>query len=228
MATPKGPSGSRKGLQESGFSIAEVLVATAVMLTVLMAVYMVYDTAQQNQSRGLAKAAVQQDVRATFERMARELRSAGYTPSKSGCTSPPTGGITALSSTPVSVTFLTDVDGDPAAPGYSCTDQVTYTFVPPANSTKPCDDSDPQTIGKITRSVQAWNGTGWNPATPTASVAARCITALAITYYDASGTPTTTAANVVRLNMSMTGVENSRMTGAQTYTLTTDVRPRNL
>lgn len=224
MATPEDPSGSRKGLQESGFSIAEVLVATAVMLTVLMAVYMVYDTAQQNQSRGLAKAAVQQDVRATFERMARELRGAAYAPSTAGCTPspPPPNGITAISSSPVSVTFLTDVDRD------SCTDQVIYTFVPPTNATKPCDDSDPQTIGKITRSVQRWTGTAWDPATPTASDAARCITALAISYYDASGTPTTIPANVARLYISMTGVENSRMTGAQTYTLKTDVRPRNL
>ena len=198
-------------------------MATAVMLTVLMAVYMVYDTAQQNHSRGLAKAAVQQDVRATFERMARELRNAGYTPSKTGCASPPTGGITALSSSPVSVTFLTDVDG-----GDSCTDQVIYTFVPPTNPTKPCDESDPATVGKVTRSVQAWNGTGWNPATPVALTATQCISALALTYYDASGTPTTTPANVLRLNISMTGVENSRMTTAQTYTLTTDVTLRNL
>ena len=219
---------SRRWLQESGFSIAEALVATVVMVTVLLTISMIYDAAQQNHSRGLARAAVQQDVRAPFERMAQELQTAGYNPSKTGCSNPPQGGITALSPSGDSVTFLTDVDGDPAAPGYSCTDQVTYTFAPPTNPTKPCDESDPATVGKITRSVQAWNGTGWNPGTPTASDVARCITALTITYYDSSGTATTNPANVARLNISMTGVENSRMTEAKTYTLTTDVRPRNL
>lgn len=224
MATLEGTFRSRKWSQELGFTIAEALVASAIMVTVVLTLYMIYDTAHQNQSRGLAKAAVQQDVRVTFELMARELRSAQYTPSNPvlNCLNPPTDGITAITSNPTSVTFLTDVNGD------SCTDQVIYTFVPPTNATKPCDDSDPQTIGKITRSVQRWTGTAWDPATPTASDAARCITALAITYYDASGTPTTIPTNVARLNISMTGVENSRMTGAQTYTLTTDVRPRNL
>ncbi len=206
------------------------------MVIVLFTMYMMYDTAQQNHARGLAKAAVQQDVRVVFERLAQELRGAGYKPSKGGCASPPPGAITAISSNPVPVTFLTDVDGDPAAPGYSCTDQVTYTFAPPTNPTKPCDESDPATVGKITRSVQAWNGTDWNPATPTASTVARCITAVNLTYCDGStattcggsGAPTTNPPDVRRIIMSIQGVENSRMTGAQTYTLTTDVRPRNL
>ncbi len=215
------PSRSRRLLRQSGFSVVEALVASAVMLIVLLAVYMVYDTAWQNNSRGQAKAAVQQDVRATFERMARELRGAGYTPSKTGCTSPPAGGITAMTSS--SVTFLTDVDGD------SCTDQVTYTFLPPTNATKPCDDSDATTIGKITRSVQTWNGTGWNPATPVAANQAQCITGLTICYWDASRTTcTTTPGSPIWLNLSITGAENSRMTTSQPYTLTTDVTPRNL
>ncbi len=215
---------SREWLQDSGFTAVEAVVATAVMLIVLLAVFMIYDIAQQNYSRGLARAAVQQDLRPTFERMARELQSAGYSPSKTGCASPPQGGITALSTSPVSVTFLGDVDGD------SCTDQVAYTFVPPtkSNATNPCDESDPATVGRITRNIQTWNGTGWNPATPTVSDIGRCISALTITYYDSSGTPTTTPANVTRLNVSATAVENSRMTAAQTYTLATDVTPRNL
>ncbi len=232
MATPKATSPPPKWTQESGFSVAEALVATAVMVIVLFPMYMMYDTAQQNHARGLARAAVQQDVRATFERLARELRSAGYHPSKTGCASPPQGTITALSSSPASVTFQTDADGD------FCTDQVTYTFVPPtkSNLTNPCDQSDPATVGKITRSVQAWNGTGWNPATPTTSTVARCITAVNLTYCDGStattcggsGAPTTNPPDVRRIIMSIQGVENSRMTGAQTYMLTTDVRPRNL
>ena len=215
---------SRRWLQESGFSIAEALVATVVMVTVLLTISMIYDAAQQNHSRGLARAAVQQDVRAPFERMAQELQTAGYNPSKTGCSNPPQGGITALSPSGDSVTFLTDVDGD------SCTDKVTYTFIPPTKSsaTNPCDESDPATVGRITRSVQTWTGTGWNPATPIASDAGRCISALTTMYYDSSGTPTTTPANVIRLNISTTGVENSRMTVAQTHTSTTDVTLRNL
>lgn len=222
MTTLEATSRSRKWSQESGFSIAEPLVATAVMVTVVLAIFMVYDTAQQNQARGLARAAVQQDVRVAVERLARELRSAGYNPSKTGCGSPPQGTITALSSSPVLVTFQTDVDGD------FCTDQVIYTFVPAtkSNLTNPCDQSDPTTVGRITRSVQTWTEAAWNPATPTAYDAARCITALVITYIDNSGNPTAIPTNIMRI--SVTGEENARITASQTYTLTTDVTLRNL
>ena len=222
MATPDTTSRPRKSSQESGFTIAEALVATAVMVTVLLTMYMIHDTAQQNQSRGLAKAAVQQDVRVTFEKMTRELRMAGYTPSNilnADCASPPCG-ITALTSS--SVTFQADLDANNAI------DKVIYTFVPPTDPTKPCDPSDPNTIGRITRSFQTWAAGAWSPATATPADVARCITALTITYYDSLGSATTNPANVARLNISMTGVENSRMTGAQTYTLKTDVRLRNL
>jgi Tfp pilus assembly protein PilW len=224
MTILEGAPRSRGWPKDSGFTVVEAVVASAVMLIVLLAVYMVYDTAQQDHSRGLARAAVQQDVRATFEKMSRELRGAAYIPSKTGCTSPPAGGITTISSSPVSVTFLADVDGD------FCTDQVIYTFVPPTKSsvTNPCDISDPATIGKITRSVQAWNGSGWNPASPVAINQGQCITALALTYFDISGAQTTTPANVIQMSLSLSGVENSRMTGGKTYTLTTDLRLRNL
>lgn len=223
MATPGFTSRSCRWPQKSGFTIAEALVTTAVMVTVLLTMYMIHDTAQQNHARGLARAAVHQDVRVVFERLAQELRSAGYTPSNTAlnCGSPPPGAITALSSSPVSVTFQTDVDGD------FCTDQVSYTFVPGTNLTKPCDQSDPATVGRITRSVQSWKNGAWNPATPTASDVARCITTLAIIYYDRSGTATTNPANVARLNISMTGAENAHITAAPSYTLTSDVTLRN-
>lgn len=224
MAIFEATSRLRRWLRESGFTIAEALVATAVMLTVLFTMYMIHDTAQQNHARGLARAAVQQDVRVAFERLAQELRSAGYTPGKTGCDTPSQCAIIAIGSSPVSVTFWTDVDGD------SRTDQVIYTFVPPtkSNVTNPCDQSDLATVGRITRSVQTWTGAAWNPATPTASDAARCITDLTMTYYDLSGAPTTTPADVARLNVSMTGEENARITAAQTYKLTTDITLRNL
>lgn len=224
MTSVRATTPARGRPQASGFSNAEALVACTVMVTVLLALYMIYDTANQNHSRGLARAAVQQDLRPAFERLARELRGAGYTPSKTGCASPPAGGVTALSFSPVSVTFLADVNAD------LCTDQVTYTFIPPTKnpSTNPCDPSDPATVGIITRSVQTWTGVAWNPAIPTPVTVATCVTDLALTYYGSSGATTTIPANVVRVSASIAGVENSRLTTGQPYTLTTDVRARNL
>jgi prepilin-type N-terminal cleavage/methylation domain-containing protein len=209
----------RRWAAEQGFSLVETLVATAVMLIVLYATYMIFDTSQQNYARGLARASVQQDVRVAIERMAKEFRLSGYNPSNSGCTSPPAGAITAVASSPGSVTFQADVDNN------SCTDKVVYTFVPPSNLTKPCDNGDSTTIGKITRAVQSWNGTAWNPATPTALNVAQCITAFTPTYVDSGGIPTGSTTNVFRITVS--GTTNARITATQSYTVITDVMLRN-
>ena len=191
------------------------------MLIVLLAIYMVFETGQQDYARGAARADVQQNVRVALESMAWELRTAGYNPSTSGCASPPAGAVTALSTSPVSLTFQTDVNAD------NCTDQVTYTFVPPANATKPCDSSDPSIVGRITRSAQSWNGTAWNPPAPLAYDIAQCVTALTLTYYDSSGATTTSPSSVRQINISITGEESVPGFGARTYTLASDVRLRN-
>ncbi len=205
-----------------GYSLPEVLIASVVLAVVLLAIFIVYDTGLQDYARGTARADIQQNVRVALESMARELRTAGYAASNipnADCAAPPCA-VTALTSS--SVTFQAEVDGDMQ------TDKVIYTFVPAGDPTKPCDSSNPATVGRITRSVQAWNGTAWTPATPTADDVAQCVTTLTITYYDSSGNTTTTPGNVYRINISITGTENTRGWGARTYTLTSDVRLRNL
>ena len=121
-----------------------------------------------------------------------------------------------------SVTFQVDSDGN------NCTDQIIYIFVPPTDVTKPCDASDPSTIGSLTRSLQTWDGSAWNPVTPVAYDVAQCVTALTLTYYDGSGATTTTPANVRRVGISITGSENIRGYSPRTITLSSDVRLRNL
>lgn len=222
MAPANNDASSSRRQHEWGYSLPEALIAALVLAIVLLAIYMVYDTSQQDYARGVARADVQQSIRVALESMARELRAAGYNPSTTACANPLSGAVTALSSSPASVTFQTDVDGD------TCTDQVIYTFVPPSNGTQPCDASDPTTVGRLTRSTQAWNGTGWNPPTPTAYDVAQCVTSLTMTYYDSSGATTTLPANVRRINIAIVGTENVRGFSARTYTLTSDVRLRNL
>ncbi len=204
-----------------GFSLIEMLIGSAVFVVVLLAVLMILDISQRDYASGAARSDAQQNVRVVLESMAREWRMAGYGPSKAGCSPPPVGAVTAFNP----LTFRADVDGD------NCVDQVTYAFEAPADTTKPCDVSDPATIGKITRSVQAWDGVNWNPATPGPMDkfdVAQCMTALSITSYDSIGAVTAVAANVRRLNISITGVENARGTSSRSYTVTTDVRLRNL
>jgi Tfp pilus assembly protein PilW len=230
MAPANNDASSSRRQHEGGYSLPEALIAALVLVIVLLAIYMVYDTGLQDYARGTARADVQQNVRVALESMARELRTAGYSPTATNCASPLSGAITAIGTSPVSVTFRADVVRLNNNSGYeTCIDQVTYTFVPPTDTTKPCDSSDPATIGRITRSVQEWeDGTGWAPATPSADDVAQCVTALTMTYYDGSGATPTPAASVRRITIAIVGIENIRGFGARTYTLTSDVRLRNL
>lgn len=204
-----------------GFSFVEMLIGSAVFVVVLLAVVMILDVSQRDYASGAAKSDAQQNVRVVLESMARELRMAGYAPSKAGCSPPPVGAVTALNP----LTFRADVDGD------KCVDQVIYTFDAPTDTTKPCDVSDPATIGKITRSVQAWDGANWNPDPPAPTdkfEVAQCVKTVTITYYNNTGGAAATSADVRRIRISITGEENVRGHAPRAYTVSTDVRLRNL
>lgn len=67
---------------DRGFTILETLVAMSIFLVVLYGVYMVYDTGQQSYETGKREWDVQSQARVALERMAREIRMAGYGPTK--------------------------------------------------------------------------------------------------------------------------------------------------
>jgi len=210
-----------------GFSLIEMLIGSAVFVVVLLAILMILDISQRDYASGAAKLDVQENVRVALESMARELRMAGYAPSStpnSDCAAPPCG-VTALTSS--SVTFQADVDGNP--PGVCavppCMDKVIYTFDPP-DATRPCDPLDPLTVGRITRSVQSWVGGAWT--TLTAYDVAQCVKTMTITYYNSGVGETTVPDQVRRIKISITGEENVRGHAPRAYTVSTDVRLRNL
>src|SRR3990172_12423317 len=211
-----------------GFSLIEMLVGSVVFIVVLLAIYIMLDTSRADYAMGAAKSDVQENMRVALESMARELRMAGYAPTNtpnSDCAAPPCG-VTALTSS--SVTFQADVDGNPpdvcAVP--PCIDKVIYTFVPPVDATRPCDALDLDTVGKITRSVQSWVGGAWT--TLTAYDVAQCVKTMTIIYYNSAGGAAATPADVRRIKISITGEENVRGHAPRAYTVSTDVRLRNL
>lgn len=61
-----------------GFTLLEMLVASSIFLVVLYAIYLVYDTSEANYRRGSAMWDVQSQARVAMERMAREIRQAGF------------------------------------------------------------------------------------------------------------------------------------------------------
>jgi Tfp pilus assembly protein PilW len=69
---------SRLARREAGATLIEVLVTTIIFLVVLYGVYVVYDVGEANYTKGRLKWDVQSQSRVALERMAREIRMAGY------------------------------------------------------------------------------------------------------------------------------------------------------
>ncbi len=62
----------------AGFTLAEMLVSLSMFLIVLYGVYLVYEVGEANYSRGSREWDAQSQARLALERMAREIRMAGY------------------------------------------------------------------------------------------------------------------------------------------------------
>ena len=91
--------------EESGFSLAELLVATAVAGLVMAALLGLVQAGVGGYRWGSARIEAQQSARIALERMARELREAGYDPTGAGLAA-------VVTAEPTRVVFQRDLDGD--------------------------------------------------------------------------------------------------------------------
>jgi prepilin-type N-terminal cleavage/methylation domain-containing protein len=73
---------TRRPSSQAGFTLLEVLIASSIFLLVMYAVYTVYDVGEASYTKGSRKWDVQTQARVALERMAREIRSAGYASTK--------------------------------------------------------------------------------------------------------------------------------------------------
>src|SRR5438874_7586754 len=64
--------------RQRGFSLAEVLVATAILVIVLVGILTLYDRANRVFKAGNEAAEMQQNVRIAYERMVSDVRMAGF------------------------------------------------------------------------------------------------------------------------------------------------------
>lgn len=108
----------KRNFSRRGFTLVELLVAMAVGLVVLGAMYAVFTMQNRELIQQDMVTAMQQNARAALEMMTREIRMAGYNPAKktTGWSSSPT---TAPGPAPGIVTadaavlaFVADLDGD--------------------------------------------------------------------------------------------------------------------
>ncbi len=187
---------------QSGFTLLEMLISSAIFAIVLFAIYTMHITSLDTSIRGVNKIEVQQNARVAKERMAREIRMAGYDPSSA---IPLQGSPTAVQvATATTLTFIADVTGD------GVSKRVTY-----------------QLQGtQLIRESASWVGGVWTPTPPASSELADSVITLFFIYYDANDNVTATLAAIQRITI---GITTQEATGGmqQTFPLTLDVRLRN-
>jgi Tfp pilus assembly protein PilE len=100
--------------RQAGFMLIEAVIASTIFAVILLGVYTVYETGEANYTAGSRRWDVQSQARVALERMAREVRMAGYA-------SPAKLDQPIVIATEDTLTFRADLDG--TGPQY-----ITYTL----------------------------------------------------------------------------------------------------
>lgn len=204
---------------ERGFTVLEFLIASTIFLIVVLAVYLMYETNQATFAKGEKDADLQQNARVAMDRIVRELRMAGFDPQAKI----PTPCATAIqSATATSIRFIADVDGD------GTTERVEYTH----NSTEKRIKRERWPSLK-TGSTSCVNDSDWNDSGGAQPLAEK-ISGLTFAYYDPSNAVITvpvasgSLGSIRRITITITASDTVPGQGTRSYTLTSEVRPRNL
>ncbi len=193
----------RKIHNQRGFTLLEMLISSAIFAVVLFAIYTMHITNQDTSTRGVNKIEVQQNARVAKERMAREIRMAGYDPSSAILSQASQTALQVASGN--FITLIADVTGD------GVSDRVTYRLQG----------------NQLIRETASWVGATWTPNPPATSELADDVIALSFSYYDGNNNVTAALANIRRITMVVTTQETAGGL-QQTFPLTMDVRLRNL
>jgi len=145
---------------QSGYSLLELLVASAIFFTFMVGVASIYAQGHATFRRGMSRIEVQQSARIAVESMVREIRLAGYDPSGI-IASLPADAVVQVAARDT-FTMIADVDGD------AVTDQVTYRMVG----------------SQIVREVAPWSGLAFDA--PATDQVADGVAWLAFSYFDDS------------------------------------------
>ena len=197
---------------EGGFTLAELLVACAVIAFVMAGLLVMLQTGQESYLVGSNRVEATQSVRVAIDRMAQEIRTAGFCPTCTG--TPPFTAIAAQTAT--GFTIQNDWDGDGAinttgtvtdADGNVHGEQIVYAF----------------SSGALTRQEVGVDASAVTLATG--------INSLTFTYQDSTGATTATAANIRTIVVTLTTQPQNQPAATQQgrvlVTMTDSVRVRN-
>lgn len=123
----------QRGEGADGFTVVEVLIATAISTIVLFAIYQLYTGSRLIYNKGEAKTVVQQNARVALDLVSRELRMIGYDPNHvipllGAGTTPVTTQRAIQSATATSIRFIVDVDSPVGIGPDGWGDMLEYTY----------------------------------------------------------------------------------------------------
>jgi prepilin-type N-terminal cleavage/methylation domain-containing protein len=162
---------------QRGFTLAEVLVTSVLMVLVLLPIYTVFAAGRNTYNRGMSKAEIQQDARLALDWMTREARMAGYESpnlANPACPTPKTALCALPTKLPARIGLRGDVDGD------DTTEEVEYELQNCVNQI--CD---------LVRRERGWDGatSTWSAWSADEMIAGN-VEALTFTYIPAITNPT--------------------------------------
>ena len=194
-----------KAKKSAGFTLVELLVSLAVSLVVLTSVSSAFISQRKTYDAQEQMTEMIQGTRAVMEIITREVKLAGFNPTRS----------TALVGIPYSTTQLeirADLDGDGTASASDANEVIIYSH-----------DSSNLEIDR--NSGQAW---------AYARILTENIQSFTFDYLDVDGNATTTAADIRMVEITITArttkpdPDYGLNSGYRTYTLTSMVSPPNL
>jgi type II secretory pathway component PulJ len=208
---------ARRRAREGGFTLAELLVACALVSLVMAGLLGLQMAGQTTYRAGASRVEAQQSLRVVLDRVVQEIRHAGYCPTCAAGTTP-FAAITSQST--MGFTLQNDWDGTwNGASGISASGTV----------------SDASGAVRGERIVYALAGSDLTrqevgvDSTPV--TLARGIASLTLTYRDADGNPTGTAADIRRVDIAVTARPQvqgaTTLQGRALVTMTDSVRLRN-
>ena len=110
---------------QKGFTMAELLVAMTLSLTLLGAVYAVYRVQGHTIKGQEYRMEAQEYARVSLDMMVREIRNLGYFPTRTACAAPAnTKGLVSATGTSISFAYDADGNGDCAGAG----ENVVYSY----------------------------------------------------------------------------------------------------
>lgn len=185
---------------QGGFTIAELLITTAIVGLVMAGLWVMLSTGQESYLVGASQAEAQQNIRLAVDRMVNELRNAGYCPTCSqACTNPgnigPFAAISAASAT--SFTIQNDWNGD-----YNCLTGAGINAAGTVNYIGTATQRGERIIYDVTGGTLRRQEIGVDGA---AVVIAGGVSAVTFSYLDANGNNSMgTPANIRRIVITIT------------------------